>query len=43
MLKAQGSGPQITPLAPLPAHRASRPVGRSLRLGEQIIADLIAR
>ncbi len=28
--------PQITPLAPLPAHRAYRPVGRSLRLGEQI-------
>jgi len=28
--------PQITPLAPLPAHRAYRPVGRSRRLGEQI-------
>ena len=31
--------PQITPLAPLPAHRAYRPVGRNLRLGEQINAD----
>jgi len=37
--KVQGYGPQITPLAPLPAYRAYRPVGRSLRLGEQIFAD----
>jgi hypothetical protein len=35
------SGPQITPLAPLLAHRAYRPVGRSLRLGERISADLV--